>query len=399
MSFGAVSQRQQELDRTLFIGMLKLADYWQECRHENKVFKPTEAVFAKLLGRSRRWVQYQKKAIRSNADTPLNIIKTKSRSGRPSKLTPAQIRSVTVNDANKRRRSLRKSSRRFGRNNRSNLTISHEWIRQLRIKNKLKAFHRTKAPMITELNTGHRIDISNYYHNLFQDPQSLITILPNMIFVDEFFIYSQRKLNNKNDIIWAKSLSDIPDFLKYKKILRSPICVGVCVAMSIWGVWYNIKEEGQSWNGDYFRSDIIPGIYDWIFNDKKAIPSPDDVTLQHDCCPGWRAGPTQKLLLDLFGINHFIPAKKNLDSDIPRWAGNSPDMNPVENFGEILMDQTEILIERTRTRPIDRKQLISIVERAIESVAQREELLSKLVYSFATRCKDVVENGGKPLKY
>ena len=61
----------------------------------------------------------------------------------------------------------------------------------------------------------------------------------------------------------------------------------ICVALSSLGIWYDIKEDGQSWDGAYFRSHIIPNVHEWTLNlnDTEHIPDPDLVIVQHDCCP------------------------------------------------------------------------------------------------------------------
>jgi hypothetical protein len=218
-----------------------------------------------------------------------------------------------------------------------------------------------------------------------------------MVFVDEFFIYRHRKINCKNDIIWAVSVNDIPDDLRYNKHPRKSLCIGICVALSSLGIWYDIKEKGQSWDGAYFRSDIIPNIDDWTLNNEN-VPDPNLVIVQHDCCPGWKALASQQLLVDTFGGDHFIPGLEREDNVIPKWPGNSPDMNPVENLGSIMMDKTNVFVDRCRTK-IDTSKLIQLVERAINEVSEMDGLFENLVNSFRTRCQDVLDGGGRPLKY
>ena len=117
--------------------------------------------------------------------------------------------------------------------------------------------------------------------------------------------------------------------------------------------------------------------------------------LQHDCAPGWRANATQDLLIEKLGNDRYIPSRRN--QPIPRWPGNSPDMNVVENFGGILMDIVEEKIDRSQER-VSKAMLIGFIESAIEECAAGT-LITNLLESFPKRCEEVVRTGGAPLKY
>ncbi len=168
------------------------------------------------MERSEKWVEKVNQKLKNNYYEESNI-KTKSRSGPKRKLTPSQITSLTFGAANKRRKSIRKSSKRFNRNNGHNVTVSKSHVHKLRKQCNLKPFHRVNAPMITNLNIEHRLRLAKHFINLFNNEPE---ILPNMVFMDEFYIYQQRKINSKNDIIWAFSVNDIPDHLRYNKYPR-----------------------------------------------------------------------------------------------------------------------------------------------------------------------------------
>ena len=45
---------------------------------------------------------------------------------------------------------------------------------------------------------------------------------------DEFFIYLKRKINSKNDIIWAKSVDEIPEELCFNK-KETNVCQSVFI--------------------------------------------------------------------------------------------------------------------------------------------------------------------------
>ena len=385
-------QLDQERDRIMLIGLLRMQEIYNKCKEEGKEFDFTNMQIATALGRSKRWVLKHKSEISKENSNVNDIIKTKPRSGKPSKFTPRQIKSVTFDSANKRRRSVRKTAKRFNRNIHNAVTMSKSYVHELRQKSGLKPFHRINAPMISKLNREDRIKLATYFIDEFE----LGILQPHhIIFVDEFFIYVLRKINTKNDIIWALNPNDIPEYLRYNRHPRNPQCVGIMIAIAWFGVWYDIKDVGQSWNGEYFRDDVIPSITQW--KDENA-DDPDMCVLQHDCCPGWRAYATQDLLRETWGINKFIPNAKNYDGEIPKWPGNSPDMNPVENFGSILMDMTEAAIDRSRT-VVGKEKLINIVEKVVREAAADPTLVDDLIMSFPKRCNDIIAKNGGPLKY
>lgn len=382
----------QERDRAMVLGMLKVKEYMKKCKEDGTPFKLTNEVIGKLVGRTERWVRNINKEIKSESASEGDVIKTKSRSGRPPKFTPQQIAKVTVNCANKRRASIRRSARRFNRNPRNTVTISKSTIYDYRKKMGFKPFHRINAPMITNPNKQDRVAFAKYFLEEFE----IGIILPgHIVFQDEFYIYTQRKINTKNDIIWALSPSDIPHNLRYNRHARKPQCIGIAVAISVVGAWYAIKEEGESWNGEYFRTEIIPDVIEWI---RGEADEPDKMILQHDCCPGYRAKATQKLLRDEWGVNKFIPNLNNSPGEIPRWPGNSPDLNPVENFGSIIMDMTEEAIDRARGG-VGKQKLMTIIGKVIKEAAENPTLIDNLIMSFETRCEEIVRTGGQPLKY
>ncbi len=95
------------------------------------------------------------------------------------------------------------------------------------------------------------------------------------------------------------------------------------------------------------------------------------------------ANETQRLLIDTFGIEHFVPAK-NLeiidDDDVVslRWSGNSPDMSPVENLGSIMMDKVSQKVERMRGKRT-RVKLIRATRDAIRELGEDQTLLNSLI--------------------
>ena len=250
----------------------------------------------------------------------------------------------------------------------------------------LKPLHRSNAPAITLTNQEHRVDLHDYLSNLTYQ-QWL-----NFYFIDEFFIWAQRKINTKNDIIWSDNKDEILELLHSRKY-ANPECVGVCVIMSAKTIRWVIKKDGQSWNGEYFRGTIIPVIQDFV-EDEDNFYDNSLACGQHDCAPGWAANATQDDLKD--ADLDFIWAR-----GYGRWPGNSPDLNPIENLGSCLMNEVENELNEYDWGDRNNRDLIIQILRKVLRRYKRQEadLFKRLVLSFPTRLKEVKANGGKPLKY
>jgi len=46
-----------------------------------------------------------------------------------------------------------------------------------------------------------------------------------------------------------------------------------------------VKEEGKSWDGAYYRSEILPGVFNFL-SDPENVLSQEDVVILHDKAPG-----------------------------------------------------------------------------------------------------------------
>ena len=177
-------QSDQERDRIMLIGLLRMQEIFNKCKAEGKEFKFTNMQIGEAIGRSKSWVKKYKQQLsnannNNNNDNDINdklnddnaindMIKTKPRSGKPSKFTPRQIKYVTIDSANKRRRSVRKTAKRFNRNPHNSVTMSKSYVHELRQKCGLKPFHRINAPMISKLNREDRIKLATYFINEFE---------------------------------------------------------------------------------------------------------------------------------------------------------------------------------------------------------------------------------------
>ena len=86
-----------------------------------------------------------------------------------------------------------------------------------------------------------------------------------------------------------------------------------------------IKERGHSWDGAYFRQNILIERVIPFLKDQGNVISVDDTTLLHDRALCMKALATQALLrnnqVDFFGNDE--------------WPGSPPDLNACENMGQL----------------------------------------------------------------
>ncbi|CAF1253854.1 unnamed protein product [Didymodactylos carnosus] len=95
-----------------------------------------------------------------------------------------------------------------------------------------------------------------------------------------------------------------------------------------------LKEDGQSWDGAYFRKIILQKhVIPFLRNPINVIDT-NEVIFLHDKAPCMKANATQHILEDE-DVNFW-------GNSI--WPGNDPDMNPAENIGAIIKDKVEELM-------------------------------------------------------
>ena len=87
-------------------------------------------------------------------------------------------------------------------------------------------------------------------------------------------------------------------------------------------MWILKDQSGQSWDGAFFREQIIPKVNDFL-TDMDNVLDVDEVILLHDNAPGWTANATQEILRD--GPFDFF--------EKTQYPGNSPDLNACEDLG------------------------------------------------------------------
>ena len=95
-------------------------------------------------------------------------------------------------------------------------------------------------------------------------------------------------------------------------------------------MWF-VKENGQSWDGDYFRGTILIDNVMLFLKNPENVMCPYQTTFLHDRAPRMSALATQHLLR----ANNIEFVGKS------EWPGYSLDLNACENLGAILKDRVE----------------------------------------------------------
>jgi hypothetical protein len=189
----------------------------------------------------------------------------------------------------------------------------------------LKPFHVIAKPYKSQLNIEDRLFFANWLSD--KSAEDFLHLAPS----DEFFVYAVRKPNHQNDRIWAKNIEDIESDERFREIVKNPVCIGIFVLFTARKLMFVIKEDGQSWDGNYFRETVLRENVIPFLKEPENVLDTRKVIFLHDKAPCMRAIATQQLLnesgIDFWG-NDF-------------WPGNSPDLNPAEHIGSIIKDEVE----------------------------------------------------------
>ena len=205
---------------------------------------------------------------------------------------------------------------------------------------------------------------------------------------DEFFIYSIRKPNAQNDIVWAHSKEEL-NGMGYRSVPRYPTCIGVFLMFSSKKLLWIIKEQGQSWSGEYFRQNLLKKVIPFL-KDRSCVQQLGCPVFLHDKAPCMTAKETQKMLKDA-NIDFF-------DND--QWPGNSPDLNVAENLGAILMNKVDDALDRRLSKKLPNlKQLKAIVVKCCKELELETNLFQNLLKSFIQRRDAVLKAQGGHTNY
>ena len=162
-------------------------------------------------------------------------------------------------------------------------------------------------------------------------------------------------------------------------------CIGIFVMFTIKKLLWVLKEQGQSWDGAYFREVILQQHAIPFLRDPKNVLDTDEVIFLHDKAPCMKAYAAQHLLEDE-GVQFWSNAM---------WPGNSPDMNPAENIGAIIKDKVEDLMEsEDRQNRYSYDVLQTNIERTLKDIADDTDLFIDLLYSMRKRFDALEAAGG-----
>ena len=144
-----------------------------------------------------------------------------------------------------------------------------------------------------------------------------------------------------------------------------------------------IKEKGASWNGDYFRNEVLALNVIPFLKNRRNVISVKDTTFLHDRAPCMKALATQNMLkanrIDFFGNGE--------------WPGSSPDLNPCENMGAIVKDRVE------KRLLVSGEALEEALFHVLSELEYDTELFVSLLESYPSRLTSVREANGGHTRY
>lgn len=330
---------------------------------------------------SKKWIAQRLKRsetfVKRNWNRDPYDVEDEARSGRPLILSQGSIKIIERNSNKKKASNAHVASeilRKRGKN------IDRRLVGRYRTRMGLNPFHEIRKPKISAANKEDRLWFANYLSNWGEDD------FLNLACSDEFYLYTNRKPNSKNDIIWARSIDEIPDDERFRMVGAHPQCYGVFVCFTAVKVMWVAKECGQSWDGEYFRTVLQDDLIPFLKNAENVV-DPESVVFLHDKAPCMKALATQELLtdndVDFFGNS--------------QWPGNSPDLNPTENLGAIIKERVEQKMILRKSENIN--DLKRIFRSVVNELNTDTTLLQVLLKSMRNRLDEVIKASGGPTKY
>ena len=219
-----------------------------------------------------------------------------------------QSRDIVEREVRKQKRSVRDLSKilEVERGKPRPKSTVHDHLRR----SGFKPFHVIKKPLKTALAVKNRLWFANFLRDW--DADDFLHLAPS----DEFFIYSVRRPNFQNDRVWALTLDELPDQVRTRQVPAHPSCVGIFLCFTAKSLMWVVKDDGQKWDGEYFRETVLRGSVIPFLKDRGNVISPSDVCFLHDNAPCMKSFETQALMQNS-GIDFF---QSN------QWPGNSPDL-------------------------------------------------------------------------
>lgn len=285
--------------------------------------------------------------------------------------------------SNKQYQSCRKLSKELKRRRGDGQhTPSRMTVHRYRQSVEMKPFHVLKKPYKTLEQTENRLWFSEYLENWDEND------FHHVVCSDEFFAWVCRKPNSQNDRIWATSIQEIEDNEHYREMVVRPSCIGIFICFSIKKMMWVIKEDGETWNGEYFREVILEQNVLPFLKDPENVEDVDQVTFLHDKAPCFKAMRTQEMLRNS-GIDFF---------DNTVWPGSSPDLNPCENIGAILKEKVDAFLHQNPNRL--KKEMVRTAETNIlNDMKNDQQLFENLLNSFPSRLRAVKASHGGHTDY
>lgn len=256
-------------------------------------------------------------------------------------------------------------------------TTVHRYMKSI----KMIPFHVIRKPLKTEQNKEDRLWFCDFLANWGEDD------FLHVACSDEFYVYLMRKPNHQNDRVWATSLDEIEDYERYRSTVAHPTCIGMFICFTARKMMFIIKENGESWTGEYFRNTILNSLIPFL-HDPENVVDVNQVTLLHDKAPCFKALQTQQMLRNA-NVDFF---------DNTQWPGNSPDLNPCEHLGAIIKQRVEANIHVQRD-PLCAATLMNHLQNVLVTLQNDTGLFECLLKSFPARLAAVQEARGGHTRY
>ena len=150
----------------------------------------------------------------------------------------------------------------------------------------LKPFHVISKPLKTNIHIEYRKWLANVVADWTEE--DFLHIAP----LDEFYIHLIRKSNDQNDRIRATRMEGINDDERYCEIVQNARCIGIFVMCTAKKLLWVLKEEGQAWDGAYFREVILlKHVISFLRNPVNVLDT-NEVIVLHDKIPCMKANAT-----------------------------------------------------------------------------------------------------------